>query len=95
VPSEDLTSNYRLKSHIESYHCRDMKKMNIKKMCTSIAFGFYLRNEDDFTEFRDKIRAMSMMEDSFISVSDIKPKYLKEFKKEEEKESNDDDFVII
>jgi hypothetical protein len=42
--------------------------MNIKKMCTSIAFGFYIRDEESFIEFKEKVIAISLMEDSLFGV---------------------------
>lgn len=45
-------------------------------MCTSIAFGFYLRDEEQFIEFREKIVALSMLDDCVFSVHDKKPDYL-------------------
>lgn len=33
--------------------------MDISKMCTSIAFGFYIRGEEEYEEFKLKILAMS------------------------------------
>jgi len=45
-----------------------MRKLNIKKMCTSIALGFYIRNEEEYEEFKFKIMALDKIEDSIVSV---------------------------
>lgn len=50
-----------------------MKKMNIKKMCTSIAMGFYIRGEEEFIEFKHKLFALSRLEDSIFTVFEYKP----------------------
>ena len=50
-----------------------MKKINIKNMCTSLAFGFYLHSMEEFEEFKMKIRALGVLENSIFSVYDKKP----------------------
>lgn len=65
-------------SHVNTYHCSNIKKLNIEKMCTSIAFGFYLRDEESFIEFREKVIALSLLDDCIFSVHEKKPEYLKD-----------------
>jgi hypothetical protein len=42
-------------------------------MCTSIALGFYLRGEEDYEEFKNKIKALDKLDNSIVSVYDTKP----------------------
>ena len=35
-----------------TYHCEQMRKLNIAKIDTTLAFGFYLRDYEDFKYFR-------------------------------------------
>lgn len=55
-----------------------MKKLQIHKMCTSIAIGFYLRNEEAFEEFKLKMMALRKIENCIFSVYEKKPAYLSE-----------------
>jgi len=50
-----------------------MKKLNIKKMCTSVAIGFYIRGEDEFEKFKLKLTALSKLDNSIFSVYENKP----------------------
>lgn len=45
-----------------------MRKLNIKKMCPSVAIGFYLRTEEDYIEFKFKMLALNKLENSIFSV---------------------------
>lgn len=45
-----------------------MKRLNIKKMCTSIALGFYLRDQEEYEEFKLKIMALNKLENSIVTV---------------------------
>lgn len=48
VPSCDIQSNEKLWPYVQSYHCNKIKKMPLSKMCTSVAIGFYIRDESQF-----------------------------------------------
>lgn len=50
-----------------------MKRMDIKKMCTSLAMGFYIRGAEEYTEFKLKLTALSSLEDSIFTVYEKKP----------------------
>lgn len=41
-----------LKTGHLTYHCEQMRKLNIAKIDTTLAFGFYLRDYEDFKYFR-------------------------------------------
>ena len=41
-------NHMRYDTHINQFHCKNIKKINIKNMCTSIAVGFYLGNMESF-----------------------------------------------
>ena len=45
--------------HVPSYHCAKIKKLPLEKMCTSVALGFYVRNEADFESFTASIKDMA------------------------------------
>jgi hypothetical protein len=83
VPSKDLKDDTDFEKHIGQYHCGNIKKLNIGKMCTSIAFGFYLRDEEQFIEFREKMVALSLLDDCIFSVQDKNPNYLLKNKENE------------
>lgn len=55
-----------------------MKKLNINSMCTSIAVGFYLRDQDEFLEFKLKMSALSKTDNCIFSVYETKPLYMRE-----------------
>ena len=42
-------------------------------MCTSVAVGFYIRGEEEFSEFYNKMMAFKKNENSIFSVYDKKP----------------------
>ena len=42
-------------------------------MCTSVAIGFYIKNEEDFLNFKEKIQQLSRTENSIFSVYEKKP----------------------
>ena len=47
--------------------------MKLDKMCTSVAIGFYIRDEESFLDFKTKILKMSRESDSIFSVYEKKP----------------------
>jgi hypothetical protein len=47
--------------------------MKLTKMCTSVAIGFYLRDEESFKDFKQKILKISKAENSIFSVYEKKP----------------------
>lgn len=47
-------------------------------MCTSVAIGFYIRDEERFREFKVKVTEMSKDENSIFSAYMNKPKYEEE-----------------
>lgn len=50
-----------------------MKKLELDRMCTSVAIGFYIRNQNEFYAFIEKIKSLSRKENSIFSVYDKKP----------------------
>ena len=44
--------------YLGQYHCTDLKTLNPKDMCTSLAPGFYLRDLDNFLQFKEQILDM-------------------------------------
>jgi hypothetical protein len=55
-----------------------MKKLQTNKMCTSVAIGFYIRDEEAFYEFRLKLLELQKQENCIFSVYDKTPDYMKE-----------------
>ena len=55
-------------------------------MCTSLAPGFYLRDMDDFNQFKDKILAMKaeFTSDCIFSIFETTPEFMKADKQEDE-----------
>lgn len=47
--------------------------MKLSKMCTSVAIGFYIRNEEAFIDFKSIIMKMSRENNSIFSVYEKKP----------------------
>ena len=76
-----------------------MKKLQIKKMCTSVAIGFYLRDEEDFQNFYNKMAALSKLDHSIFNVYDAKPQKLKTDCNEQvvqiQDDGFDDEFVML
>lgn len=74
--------------------------MNIKKMCTSLAMGFYIRGEDEYVEFKHKMLALSRMDDSIFTVYEHKPiqivnQQLSNAPMSQAEDEIEDDFVVI
>ena len=42
-------------------------------MCTSVAIGFYIRDREDFQNFKQNIKELSKVENSIFTVYDKKP----------------------
>ena len=64
-------------------------------MCTSVAVGFYLRGEEDYELFKNRILAFKKKENCIFSIFEKKP----EFKNLEAavaiEGDDEDDFVLI
>lgn len=73
VPSEHIVNNATLWQYAESYHCTKIKRMPLDKMCTSVALGFYIRNHEEYLEFKRAVKDLANVENSIISVYDKKP----------------------
>jgi cysteine protease ATG4 len=74
--SVDIAFNERLQRHINTYHCSKMKMLALDKMCTSVAIGFYIRDEEDYEDFKQNITTLSRGESSIFSVYEKKPRPL-------------------
>jgi len=59
VSSAHVLNNDHLWQYVPSYHCTKIKKLPLEKMCTSVALGFYIRDEPDFQLFTENIKAMA------------------------------------
>jgi len=70
VPSHHVTNDGLFIKHLNSYHCNNIKKLSIEKMCTSIAFGFYIQDEDAYLQFKVAMQSLAKLEDSIFSVMD-------------------------
>ena len=44
--------------------------MSLKRICPSLAIGFYIRNMDEFYRFKAQVEEMRQMEDCIFSVFD-------------------------
>lgn len=44
--------------------------MPLNKMCTSVAIGFYIRDQPDFEDFKTRIKSLAKSENSFFTVYD-------------------------
>ena len=68
-------------------------------MCTSVAIGFYIRNENQFQDFKTKILKMSKEENSIFSVYEKKPEPVEidegVIEKVQIDEDMEDDFCIV
>lgn len=58
VPAEIISTD-NLGKYVHEYHCQKMKKLQLDKMCTSVAIGFYIRDEADFIDFKKRIKELS------------------------------------
>lgn len=67
-----------------------MKKLQTSKMCTSVAIGFYLRDEEAFHEFRLKLLELQKQENCIFSIYDKTPNYMKEDERSEDYEVADE-----
>ena len=55
------------------FHCNKMKTLKLSKMCTSVAIGFYIRDGQQFLDFKAKLLKLSRDENSIFSVYENKP----------------------
>jgi hypothetical protein len=64
-----------LKTHYATYHCSSAKKLSLTKIDTSLAFGFYLRDYQDYKKFETFVKEGKMVyqENWIFSVFDEKP----------------------
>ena len=73
-----------------------MKKIEINKMCTSIAIGFYIRGEEEYEEFKLKMIALSKADNCIFSIYEHKPEYLSQSIEDKVVQDDiEDDFVVI
>jgi Peptidase family C54 len=74
IPLREVCNDERMMNYGErQYHCTKIKSIKLDKMCTSVAIGFYIKNEEEFKEFKQQISKLSKEEDSIFSVYDKKP----------------------
>ena len=74
IPSSEFTNeDLMLQYSLQQYHCKKMKTLKLDQMCTSVAIGFYIRNESQFLDFKEKIFKMSKEDNSIFSVYEKKP----------------------
>lgn len=70
-------------------------------MCTSVAIGFYIKNEQSFIDFKTKILFLSREQDSIFSVYDKKPEPVHDdvftgtVQKVQIDDEMDDDFCVL
>mmetsp|Transcript_3781 Transcript_3781/g.2508 ORF Transcript_3781/g.2508 Transcript_3781/m.2508 type:complete len:182 (-) Transcript_3781:88-633(-) len=67
----------KMQKAVKSYHCSKIQLIPIQNICSSVAIGFYLRDYDQFLKFKLKMLSMQKMQDSFLSIFEHKPEYLK------------------
>ena len=49
-------SNLNFFPFLNSYHCTDLKILEPDQMCTSLATGFYIRDEESFEEWKQDLK---------------------------------------
>ena len=47
--------------YLNSYHCTDLKILEPDQMCTSLATGFYIRDEESFESWKYKLKQNNNM----------------------------------
>lgn len=82
IPRSDIvkeTHSGSMDQYLTQYHCRTLRSLSLNEMCTSLAPGFYLRDKDDFTEWKQLILAMKnkFTEDFIFSVYEKKPNFMR------------------
>jgi len=90
---------------LKQFSCGKMKKLELKKMCTSVAIGFYIRDEENFLNLRSRLFPLSREENSIFSVYDKEPEPLEmkvningkvvNIDSQNEGEFDDDGFCIV
>lgn len=79
VPSTHLNESGLL-SHMNSYHCTDLRSLDPDHMCASLATGFYLRDEENFEKWARQMKEVQahFKQDSIYTVFDEKPAFMRE-----------------
>jgi hypothetical protein len=49
-------SNLNFFPFLNSYHCTYLRILEPEQMCTSLATGFYIRDEESFEEWKHEIK---------------------------------------
>mmetsp|Transcript_29338 Transcript_29338/g.44206 ORF Transcript_29338/g.44206 Transcript_29338/m.44206 type:complete len:112 (+) Transcript_29338:1946-2281(+) len=82
VPGESVNPRpplrMNLAPYVKSYHCTDLRSLEPREMCTSMAPGFYLRDREDFENWKASLRRMhtNFGEECIFSLFDKKPKFM-------------------
>ncbi len=82
VPSSEIEKkNPNFWNYRTTYHCTELRTLDPSDMCSSLAPGFYLRNQQDFEEWTMAIKSLQYkFKDQFIfSVFDRKPDFMREY----------------
>jgi hypothetical protein len=53
VPNCEMSPSPNFTQYLDSYHCTDLRTLAPGDMCTSMAPGFYLRDLDNFNEWKN------------------------------------------
>jgi cysteine protease ATG4 len=49
---------------LTTYTCNEVRTLKLSKISTSVAIGFYIRNKNEFENFKSKISKLSKLENS-------------------------------
>lgn len=84
IPSSELAggahSTFDFLPYLDQIHCLDLRLLNPKDMCTSLAPGFYLRDHSQFKLWKQEILSLKekYRSDFIFSVFERKPSYLRD-----------------
>lgn len=63
-----LASDEMTDDHLQTYSCKQVRTLQLSKICTGVAIGFYLKDRDSFDAFSIQIQKLAMEKDSVFSV---------------------------
>ena len=68
-----MQNKKKLKDHLHTYHCNSIKYVGFNDIDTSVAFGFLLRNENEFQDFIHRFKLSCEKKESFLGVVEHPP----------------------
>jgi hypothetical protein len=54
--AQKSSENLNLVHYLDSYHCKDLRLLSLNDMCTSLAPGFYIRDEEMFNLWKFQMK---------------------------------------